>query len=131
MEVTEIDGTHFLDALPEEALRMSSVGVAYGYDLLRWGEQWHRDGKDECPPAVKATTGGVQFLVLSEQEKRWLLEVEHDSVRFEARRLIVYKNNWCSWITMGDDDRNFLLSLLWIPEDPLTPLEILAKMAEP
>jgi len=130
VEIRQYDGVHFLDALPEEAMAMSGNGIAIGFDLLRWGERWHKEGRDTCPPVVRIDEQGVQFLVMTNTQKAWVDDPNISEDRRKIRRKALLKHNWRSWLTLGEDDRNYLLSLLWVPEEPLTPLEILAKMAE-
>jgi len=109
---------------------MSSTGVAHGYDVLRYGESFHRK-KDGCGdyPVMEITKGGVQFLVTSERERAWIEEVEHSPQRHVARQTIVREWNWTRWKNITPKNREFMLSLLWVPADPLSAMEILAIAA--
>lgn len=113
---------HWDDTLPHEAIQMSRVGFAKGYDTFRFGED-----HDYLIPVAEISKGGVQFTVWSDREKAWINEMEDYSSRKLARIEMVRKWNWTSWAELFPINREFLLSLLWIPEDPFTAMEILAR----
>ena len=119
------DSRHYEDTLPEEAIMMSRRGRAKGYDLLRYGDGYG----DLSEPIVEITKKGVQFLVDSATEKAWLTEVENSPARYKARKEMIRKWNWTSWEDLLPINREFLLSLLWIPVDPYNAMEILARAA--
>ena len=129
MRVEEGNGKLYLDALPEEAIEMSRTGVAFGYDIMRWGEKAAQDGNDFTEPVVRATARGVQFLVLSDKERTWVEKAGRDRLVRKARREVIRQRNWRAWDKLSEGDRDFVLSLLWVPDEPITPLEVLAKMA--
>jgi hypothetical protein len=113
---------HWDDTLPDEAVLMSRTGRAKGYDPLRFGED-----HSYLIPVAEITATGVQFLIWSDREKAWIEEVESYSTRKHARMEMVRKWNWTSWEELLPINHEFLLSLLWIPEDPFTAMEILAR----
>jgi len=124
------DAEHFVDALPEDAMMMSRTGTAHGYDHLRFGEKWANEGKDPGRPIAQINRTGVQMLVMSDREKAWIAEVAEDNTRWVARKKIVRKSNFTPWPKIGERNREFLLSLFWIPAEPLTAMEIIARMAK-
>jgi hypothetical protein len=123
------DIEHFYHALPKDALMMSSTGVAHGFDTLRFGEHFHQKGGDRTSPVAEISQGGVQFLVFSGREREWIKEVEHTAQRYEARVTMVRHWNWTPWGKLFPCNREFLLSLLWVPAEPLSAMEILARAA--
>lgn len=119
------EARHYEIALPEEALMMSRQGRAKGYDVQWWGDK----EPSGSPPIVEITEDGVQFMLENDAQKRWLKEVEGDQVKFAARKEMIRRWNWTSWKDLFPINREFLLSLLWIPVDPYTEMEILARAA--
>lgn len=126
----EDEGRLYEDTTPEEAMEMSRTGTAEGFDPLRYGEKWAAEGKDPGNPLFRINKRGVQRLVLSDAQKEWIKEVEHDVVRWRARTALVKKRNFTPWREVSEQNRDYLLSLLWIPKDPLTPMEIIARMSD-
>jgi len=118
---------HFQHTLPEEAMQMSHTGSALGYDIERYN--LHPDYQ-EMLPVAQITNLGVQFLVKSEEEKRWQNEVSREPHRHIIRGQMIREWNFTPWVDLTPRNREFLLGLLWIPDDPLTAMEILAKAAE-
>lgn len=126
----ERDGHHYADALPEEAMQMSKCGVANGYDDLRYGVRWADEGLDPGRPVVQIDKRGVQLLVMSDDQKAWIQEAEADLKRWERRRKIVRKVNLTRWEDLPPINREYLLSLHWVPAEPYTAMEIIAIMAK-
>ena len=124
------DAEHFVDALPEDAMMMSRTGTAHGYDHLRFGLKWESEGKNPGRPIAQINKAGVQLLVISDRERDWIAEVQEDSTRWAAREKMVRQWNFTPWPELADANREFLLSLFWIPAEPLTAMEIIARMAQ-
>ena len=124
------DAYHFEDALPEDAIIMSGTGTAHGYGILRWGQEFHNEHADTEYPVAQIDKLGVQLLVVSDAERRWLRDVEIDHKRLEAREKMVRRWNWTLWRDVCPRNHEFLLSLLWIPAEPLSAMEIIARMAD-
>jgi hypothetical protein len=118
---------HYWDLLPEEAITMSRRGKAKGYDIHRYGVN-----TNYVPEILVAEINrkGVQFLVLGDGEKKYLAEVEHDATRYKARRELIRQSNWILWGDLLPVNREFLLSLLWIPVDPYNAMEVLARSSQ-
>lgn len=119
------ESQHYADALPEEAIMMSQRGKAKGYDDFWWGP----DFRGNLPAIVEISEKGVQWLILNDAEKAWLAEVENEPTRQQARREMIHNWNWTSWEDLLPINREFLLSLMWIPVDPYNAMEILARAA--
>ena len=119
------EAQHYEDATPEEAIMMSRRGQAKGYDPEIFGRKW----TSEIPVLCVATKRGVQWKRMSEAQKEWLKEVDDDPVRRKAREELIRRKNWTSWEDVTPANREFLMSLLWIPVDPYTEMEILARAA--
>lgn len=115
---------HFEQATPEEAILMSRKGLAKGHDITYCVE-----GEDFTTVTAEITRAGVQFLTFSDPEREWIKEMEKHPGRRYERIEIVRGWNWTSWDDLLPINREYLLSLLWIPEDPFTAMEILAKAA--
>jgi hypothetical protein len=115
---------HFEQATPEEALLMSRKGLAKGYDTV-----YRTEDDDYTRLVVEITHAGVQLLTRSHQQQEWINEMEAHPTRLRARIDMVHNWNWTSWDDLLPINREYLLSLLWIPEDPFTAMEILAKAA--
>jgi hypothetical protein len=119
------DNRHFADALPLEAADMSRRGRAKGFDPIWFGRAW----TGEIPAIAEVTKKGVQFLVLSDDEKAWIVEAEGDNARWKARKQVIRNRNFTSWESISKANHEFLLSLIWIPVDPYNAMEILARAA--
>lgn len=129
-EEVEREGHHYADALPEDAMLMSRMGVANGYDFLRYGERWDREGLDPGNPIIQISKEGVQLLVLSDDQRAWIAAVESDPKRWERRKQICRTRNFVLWHDLTPANREFLLSLHWVPAEPYTAMEVLAIMAK-
>ena len=128
------DPSQFVDCLPEEAMLMSSCGTAHGYDVFRYGEQWLRDGNDPGGPIAQISEKGVQILVMSDAQVAWIndpgVSGEARARRAEARRTMVLGFNFTNWGELSEENREYLLSLHWIPDKALSAMEIIAKMSD-
>ena len=129
----EIDRSVYLNVLPQEAANMSRNGVAAGIELLRFGEKWH--ARTDDPVVAKFyTSGKIQFKQLTEDEKKLVAYPEHretptQSKERKQRVAIVLRNNEFWWSRLYWYQRDYLLSLYWVPEEPKSPLEMLAAAA--
>lgn len=128
---SEVDRrSDYAHILPWDAARMSHSGVALGYDLLRWGESERGD-----PEMViaRASVTHFEFMVMTDVEKKFLYGIRWDARNRgeQVRRSQVIENlNKKPWDKLDEQQRNFALSLMWVPEQPKSPLEMLAMQLE-
>lgn len=130
----EAESEQYLHCMPLEAVTLSKSGKALGYDLLRWGERFHAEGNDSGFVAATATAAGILFHVQNQLERNWVNDVERDDPdrgrTMAARRRFIESRNFYPWQALTGLNKDFVLSLLWIPEEPLSPLEALAQAAD-
>lgn len=128
---SEVDPrSNYAHILPWDAARMSHNGVALGYDLLRWGEN---DRGDPEMVIARATVSHFEFMVMTNVERKFLHSIGWDARnRGEQirRRRIIEELNKKPWDELDEQQRNFALSLMWVPEQPKSPLEMLAMQLE-
>lgn len=108
---------------------MSRTQASLGFDT--YGDNYYEDFS-----IAKANEWGVLWLPRSNAEKQFIdpSDRDHPSHKvggfgYYERRNIVDANNWHSWRSLRNLDRQFFFSLLWIPERELLPLEALAQAA--
>jgi len=129
---------HYVHCLPLESAGLSSTGRAVGFDLLRWGESFHSRGAVWANPIAIASQAGIEFLLKSSFELRFIkghnddeqgLASVSDWKQRIARRRIVDRKNFFIWQNVTGLNEDFILSLHWVPEDPISALEALAMAA--
>lgn len=120
------ESAHYANALPEEALMMSRRGRAKGYDDFWWGSKF----SGNLPAIVEISHSGVQWRMPSDAEKAWLEAVNSDVPRYRARSKSLHNYHFTRWNDLHPINHEFLLSLTWIPVDPLNAMEVLAKAAQ-
>lgn len=108
---------------------MSSVGRAEGFDDMRFGLKRAIEGSNPQYPVARINSKGIQYLVKSDKEKEWLGEVAYNSREWKSRLSVVRAQNFTTWDNLTPSNRDYLLSLLWIPVQPYSAMEIIARMA--
>jgi hypothetical protein len=129
-EFVENEGRHYADTLPHDAMEMSKAGVAHGYETLRFGMYWNDQELDPGTPVIQIDADGVQLLILSDDQKKWINTEEIDEKRHELRRKIVRAWNYTRWEHVTPANHEYLLTLHWVPAEPYTAMEIIAIMAK-
>jgi len=117
--------------LPLEAAALSKNGLAIGYDLLKWGEEYHSRGCDEGSVAAIASKSGVKILFRTAYELIFIEGEKSESsqdywIGKKARRRLIDCRNFYIWESITGQNKDFLLSLHWDPEEPVGALEALA-----
>ena len=129
----EDESVQYLHCTPLEAVALSKSGKALGYDLLRWGEKWHEEGFDDGFLVAIASSGGIRYHPVTQREKDWIEDVDRADLDRNgiaaARRRYIEARNFFPWGTLTRFNKDFILSLLWVPEEPMSPLEALAAQA--
>ena len=116
---------------PQEAARMSGNGTANGYDIFRWGEKWEARG-DYTGAVMVATTDFVTFLPRTDVEKK-VLDASCNGRSIEARRRsiedqsMINRINTVRWHNLSRGNKDFVDSLFWVPQAPISPLLALAN----
>ena len=121
------NAAEFAHCTPTEAAALSKNGQAIGFDLLRWGEEWHKSGDDEGFTAATATAAGVRCCFRATLEKDYVWEIGIDHFQRRARKAYVHGKNFFPWGTLSRINEDFIFSLHWVPEIPMSPLEALAE----
>ena len=120
----EIDAAQYLQLVPQEAACLSRNGLAWGIEVARWGTENH------SAQVARANDWAVQLLLKSEESRQYL-NPEKDKPwvgrEYGCRVAYLEARSWHPWRTLEGSQLDYLLSLLWIPEEPMSPLEALAQ----
>ena len=139
------DGRAFTSCLPDEAARMSSTGIAVGVDLMFYGESYYLKNSgtfDDPGERVVAMSNGriVRYMLETGVERKLYYSISRPTHTLDDDELEIYqqrkdrvrcrirKINTYPWEELTDMNRDYLLSLLWLPEKLMSPLEILANV---
>lgn len=116
---------------PDEVCNLSKTGLIVGYELLRWGEAFHEQGGDAGFMAAVANKYAVGAAFLDDNDKSFVKGsgVGDDWKLRRRREGYVTARRFRPWSMLHRFDRDYLMSLLWLPEVPLSPLEALGRMA--
>ena len=126
------ESLQYIHCTPLEAITFSKNGKALGYELLRWGEKHHKAGKDDGFIAAIGTAGGVQLLIRHPLEKSWIDGDPRDREAWRGRKSrakVIELQNFFPWRTLSGLNKDYIFSLLWVPEEPVSALEALARAA--
>lgn len=117
---------------PLDAVGLSRSGKAMGYDLTYWGLDFM--GKNDHAPVIAvATPDVVKFDRLTSLENGYIGRPggsETARHAYDRRVAEVDRINTIAWNDLNQTNRDYLMSLLWVPEDPMNPLEALASTTE-
>ena len=123
-------GLAYIHCTPLDAVQLSRTNRALGYDLLRWGEKYSSDrfGDDNDEHVAIALPTGVFFLVGSELEEQFIRSSADSQPErgVGARKQYVQAKNFFLWESLTRFNEDFIQSLFWIPEIPVSSLEALA-----
>lgn len=120
-------GKQYEQLTPFEAATLSKTGIALGYEPLRWGEEME-NAHDGCHIAI-ATPVAVQMTNWMDTERDYVYgDNEVLGGNATQRRRYVQAKQWRPWKALSQQDRDFMLSLVWVPEEPRSPLEALASV---
>lgn len=115
-----------------EALFTSRTGTAYGFDEELWGRKLpSKDGF--LPHVAEATIYGYKRTYFSQTENNLfyqLLKEAHSVDPTGGRDVNRDWHGWHPWEAVPRYTRDYLASLLWVPDDPEHPLFLLAKAAD-
>ena len=126
------DVNMFLHALPAEAINYSRDGVAVGIDLLPYGEEFHRIHGHPGTLIAIANRDAVRWKKVSQEERdAWFTENrERHRLGEERRHRQPPWNIWIPWDQLSEENYDYLMTLLWLPRDPYSSLEMLALQCE-
>lgn len=117
-------GHQYTHCKPLEAVSLSQTGKAYGFDLSRYGMHSYESPVLHAATAYKT---GIQFLFGSDLENKFIWEDPELGTRgATTRSSYVSAKNFFLWDSLPRFNRDFIDSLLWVPEIPMTPLAVLA-----
>lgn len=127
--VSTADPEQFKGVTAEEAVLMSRNKIALGYDDLFYGEQWLREGKHPGHPIIRATVNGLEFLLLSDQERALINSPTLRSMESTLRKKTILATKFTLWEDLLPVHRDFASTLYWLPVEPMTEMEIIAVMS--
>lgn len=119
-------GVQYEHFTPLEVAYLSRDRVAMGYDILRWGES--TENSYDATPIALATPIAVKFDRWSSEDANFVYsDCEKVGATPSIRSKYISAKVWVPWKDLSTTDRDFALSLVWVPADPMTPLEALAS----
>lgn len=153
---TLVSGIGYEHLLPWESARLSETGVAVGYEPLRFGEAHATESGDVDGLATLIATATVKDVTFQRELKlerkayadafdnhdlRAQLGIPLDGAlnsdhrrKLRLRRRALQRRmdagNTILWENLTRTNREYLLSLLWLPEKPVSPLMALARSLE-
>jgi len=124
-----------------EAVRLSRSEIAVGFEPERWGRNTKAQtiglggqiisvakNHDDCPFVAQATLVAVY---VPQSPPPWFQEMMVDkSISYAERRQrwrSFHARKWRAWETLDHSDRRYVDSLVWVPEEPLSPLEAIGN----
>lgn len=119
-------GVEYEHLSPIEVAQLSRSGAAIGYEPFRWGEKAER--LLDLPPVAHATAIAVKFDRWSETDVKFVYsDSQNVGSTSSIRSKYLSAKMWIPWESLSYTDRNYALSLIWVPEEPMAPLEALAS----
>lgn len=116
---------------PLDAVALSKDDEAWGYDLLRWGEEYHIKGEGQGFVAARANKAGLWILFKGSLERDFINDrTLNPDISWRRRTEYINAKNFHPWGTITGANYDFIMSLLWVPSEPVSPLEQLALQAE-
>jgi hypothetical protein len=128
MATREGKGNQYEHLTPQQVAALSRSGIALGYEPLRWGEEFENSmGGDGA--IARATQAAVQIMHWDESDRDFIYgnNKKMGGTSWQRRGYVEAKQ-WRPWKTLPKHDLDYMLSLVWVPEEPMAPLEALARV---